>query len=217
MGIYSIEGLGGVGKSTLACKLRESRIFVIDEISEVVPETKDVQQFTWNGDEAQRVNEWFLQKEVDRMKLALQQNPSILDRCVYSQIAYNFAKDRTYGTAQLPYLFHRLRQLEQEGHDLFPSMIYLSTSVENSIRAMLARAKNRERENIEGKNPAYRPDFFEAMKTSYDHLAELLDTDALVIPALSQADPHSIIQRWIKKEQKLPNITVEEIEVAHER
>ena len=182
-----------------------------------MPETKEVQRFTWNLDEAQRVNEWFLQKELVRMRLALQQDVSVLDRCIYSQIAYNFAKDRTYGTKQLPYLFNRLRQLEQECHALFPFMIYLSTSVENSINAMLARAKNRERENIEGNNPAYRPEFFEKMKRSYDCLAELLGEDALAITVPTQEEPNSSIERWIKKEQRLPNITVEKLEVSYER
>ena len=218
MTIYSVEGLGCVGKSTLVQNLKSSGIFVIEEIFEAFPETKEIQPFTLNDREAWKTNEWFLEKEIIRMEKATQQELTVLDRCVYSQIAYNYAKDKVYGTKQTRNLFERLKNLERQGRKLFPNMIYLHSTVDYSMSMMSLRAKNKEKDNIENNNPAYRKEFFEKIKKSYDLIAHILGENVLIINVPEQRENcGKITENWLIKRNKLPEITSAKLEEAHER
>jgi len=180
-----IEGLGAVGKSKLVNCLGSKGLDVIKEISEEESNIERIQMFSLDYLRSRAVNEWFIQKEVKRMYRAKNYKGIVfLDRCIYSQIAYNYAKDQLYGSAEVPFIFSRLEELENKGIGLLPPMIYLSAPVNYSMKKMRSRNKNVERRSIYNKKYGYTEEFFMFIKQTYDRIAKGLEGDSLKLSAL---------------------------------
>ncbi|MDP4012192.1 MAG: deoxynucleoside kinase [Candidatus Nanoarchaeia archaeon] len=211
--MFSVEGLGATGKSTLIRDLSNYGLHVISEISEEFPETNEIQVFSSSPIMSREVNQWFLDKELKRFNLAKEFFPiAIFDRGLYSQIAYNFAKDSLYNTAELESLFFKLDKLENQKMISFPLMIYLAAPVEYSMDRMKERNKNTERKRIADRSPGYTYEFFELIRVAYDKISEVLGEKHLKLEIPKENNIIKKVNEWISDRSKLINIVnLEEI------
>ncbi|MEK6839671.1 MAG: hypothetical protein AABX72_01910, partial [Nanoarchaeota archaeon] len=147
-----------------------------------IPSTTRVQEFTFDEEHARRVNAWFLETEQERIRRTKNQSGIVfMDRGIYSQLAYNFARDHVTGAHGLLYVLREIKELEIKGIELAHPMIYLCCSVEYSREAIIQRNKREQREKIDKGNMAYVPAFMLKMQEAYSVIEKALGENALHI------------------------------------
>lgn len=164
MNYYAIEGLGGVGKTTLLKNLSPKYYSKFNEISTADKDAKSVKQFTDNKRKNKIANSWFLKRELNRINKFSKQKINILDRGIYSQLAYVYAKYKTYGHEDIFYLIKKLKKLEKDYSYKYPLLIYLDSSIKFS-----------EENNQKTKSSRiYDPQFYKNIKFFYNVLYKLI-------------------------------------------
>lgn len=192
--VYSLEGLGAVGKTTLLHKLSR-KYTVIEEIGDVESSTHTIQKFTNDEVKGSIANNWFLMQEMKRTK-KINLGKTIMDRSIYSQIAYNYAKAKITENEDIFKKFIFLLN-EQTKNIIFPHMILLESTVEYSLNAMIERDKNDEKIKIMEKVPSYTNRFFEEYNKAYSFLSNEIPTLRVFIPK-ERNEAQNIIETWIE-------------------
>ena len=201
MGHYSIEGLPGLGKSTVLKKLAKHFV-IIKEIPEEAKKTRRKRNFKNRLEKVRYENEWYLARELKRAKrVKKSKNIAIFDRCIYSQIAHNFANDKIHGTKELPRLFSRLIGLENKGSVLLMKMIYLKATPVFSIRRRLQRGRGDEIWKVKTKAEGWHTiEFLEYAKQAYEKVAAALKNNAITINVpYQQKNMDFLINEYIGK------------------
>lgn len=164
---YSLEGLGACGKTTLLQSLAAEGYSVILEIADDDRNTSTKQLYTNNEKQSKYVNEWFLKKELQRITRSTDSEIVFMERCVYSQIVYNYAKEQLLGKPYLKELFIQLQTMDSQAKLLQPQIIFLDIEPELSLYEMTLRDKHREKKNIQEKVLSYTKEFLELQQQAY--------------------------------------------------
>ncbi|MDP2668766.1 MAG: deoxynucleoside kinase [bacterium] len=201
-GFYSIEGLPGLGKSTVLKKLDKSFV-MMKEIPEEAKKVKRKRKFKNRLEKIRYDNEWYLARELERIKRAkgTKKNVTIFDRCIYSQIAHNFANDKMHGTEELFRLFSRLIELENNGLALTMKIIYLKATPDFSIKRRLQRGRGDEVRKVKTKAEGWHTtDFLEYAKQAYEKIVAVLHNNAITISVpRQQKNMDFLINKYVNK------------------
>lgn len=181
--VIALEGLPGLGKTTLIHKLADLGYITTPEIPDTEKKRHvEIPPEVAGCAEPRYVNEWYLQKELNRAGTWDQVDQwQFVDRCVYTQIAHVYANDQLVGTHELAYLFHQLLELEREGKLLLPGIIYFRSTIDFSRQRIYNRNREDERRRLEQNGPPYSVDFLTHYREAFDNIASALGTESLVV------------------------------------
>ncbi|MFA6445983.1 MAG: deoxynucleoside kinase [Candidatus Paceibacterota bacterium] len=215
---YCVEGLPGLGKSTALEKLPKT-IFMVKEVLEEAKNVRRRERFKHKREKVRYENEWYLIREVERIKKAEKAEKEIVifDRCIYSQMAHNFANDKILGTEELEHLFSRLIELERRGVRLTMRMIYLKATPSFSMKRQLYRNRGGEAMKVRIKaNGWHSLEFLNYAKQAYERLVEVLGDNATVINVPDeQGDIEILIKEYVdRSKDSMPDISIGNIRDA---
>jgi len=145
--IITIEGISGAGKSTLIDALinKNDSWRLVNELSSDFDALIDFPEFETETDAAIKANNWFLDREIERCKVAnkySKQYNVVADRWFYSILAVSYAREKIHGTRDKEQLYASIAEKLNHGSIFIPEVYILTVPVKVSLDRLNKRYNN---------------------------------------------------------------------------
>lgn len=145
--IIAIEGISGSGKSTLINDIMhfDNSWKLVNELFEEFNPLKDFPKFETKTKAAIKTNEWFLNQEIERCKLAKiysNKNNVVADRWFYSVLAVSYARAKINNTQDQESLYISINKKINDGVLYTPEIYILSVPLDVALERLNKRYNN---------------------------------------------------------------------------
>lgn len=191
--IIAFEGISGSGKSTLIKEFLKIPFEYVPELSESYDPIAEFPKFSTLEEEAVLAERWFLDREIERCTLARNlsmHNSVVADRWYYSICSVAYARNKIFGTKDIPHLNREVKRLLDENSIFDPILVIVDVPVDLTLKRLHERYKDW---NLMRNLNMY-PEFLEKQREYYLSLAN--DKKAILLSGeMDPSEQYELIER----------------------